>query len=221
MPLLLCDLDDTLAARRSLFAAWATRFLTGIGHPAEDLQWLIELDADGYRHREDFFRQVIERYALTDTAAAFEQVYLRDYASRFQCDPDVFSALARARAAGYRIAIVTNGATTFQGAKIASAGLDEVVDACCISEAEGYWKPAPELFRIAAERCGESLDGAWMIGDNPVTDIGGAAALGIRSVWMRMGRSWPEQVDYRPTAEAETFSDAVAVVLSAAPPPEA
>ena len=27
-------------------------------------------------------------------------------------------------------------------------------------------------------RCGETLDGGWMIGDNPVNDIGGAAACG-------------------------------------------
>lgn len=214
MPLLLCDLDDTLAARRGLFAAWAREFLSELGHPADELEWLVDLDADGYRHREDFFRQVLERYSLAESVQSFEQRYLRDYASRFRCEPDVLAALGRARRAGYKIAIVTNGATAYQSAKIASAGLADVVDACCISEAEGYWKPAPEIFRIAAERCDHGSDDGWMIGDNPVTDIGGATACGLRTVWLRLGRSWPEQVDYRPTAEVDTFSQAVDLILS-------
>ena len=93
------------------------------------------------------------------------------------CQPDVAATLGHAREAGLKVAIVTNGQTWAQRAKIEAASLTELGDACCISEAEGYWKPAPELLRMAAERCVESLDGAWMIGGKPVTDIGGAAAL--------------------------------------------
>ena len=100
----------------------------------------------------------------------------------------------------------------------AAAGLAELVDACCISEAEGHWKPAPELFGIAADRCGHTLEGAWMIGDNPVTDIGGAVACGVGAVWIRMNRSWPRDLDYRPTSEVDTFSEGVQFVLEQAGP---
>jgi len=108
---------------------------------------------------------------------------------------------------------VTNGDGRSQGAKIEAAGLADLVDACCISGTEGFWKPAPELFAIAAERCGADLEGGWMIGDNPTADIGGAVACGLQTVWMRHGRLWPPELDYRPTGEADSFAEAADFVL--------
>ena len=57
-----------------------------------------------------------------------------------------------------------------------------------------------------------------MIGDNPVTDIGGAVACGVGAVWIRMNRSWPRDLDYRPTSEVDTFSEGVQFVLEQAGP---
>ena len=54
-----------------------------------------------------------------------------------------------------------------------------------------------------------------MIGDSPEADIGAAVAAGIDSVWLRLGRSWSLQ-GYKPTAEADTFAEAVAIVLTQA-----
>ena len=67
MPLLLCDLDDTLVSRRGFFAAWATTFLAEIGQPADDLRWFVAIDDDGDLPRPDFFQTVIDRYGLADT----------------------------------------------------------------------------------------------------------------------------------------------------------
>lgn len=212
--LLLCDLDDTLADRRSLFAAWAQSYLRRIGQDPAELTWLTEQDANGYTPRPEFFRRVIERFSPDEPLEAFEERYHDEYIRSFRCEAEVIDALGRARRAGLRIAIVTNGQTRAQGGKVGAAALADLVDACCISEAEGYWKPAPELFRIAAERCNEPLDGAWMVGDNPVTDVGGAAALGLSTVWIRLGRTWPHDLDYAPTREADTFPEAVDAVLA-------
>lgn len=209
MPLLLCDLDDTLANRQALFEAWALSFLAEAGRDPGELSWLLELDDHGFTPRDAFFAQVIERFVLEESLHDLSERYHRDYILSFRCARDVVTALDRARRAGYKIAIVTNGATRAQTAKVTAAGLDDLVDACCVSEAEGYWKPAPELFRRAAELCEEPLDGAWMVGDNPVTDIGGAWALGLRTAWIHQARQWPEHLDYRPTIEAESVSDAI------------
>ena len=85
-------------------------------------------------------------------------------------------------------------------------GLDRLVDAWCVSEIEGSWKPSVPLLAIAAERCGESLSDAWMIGDGPDTDILAADTAGIPSVWLRHGRAWPRE-DFRPTFEASSFAE--------------
>jgi len=212
VPVLLCDLDDTLVSRRSTFARWADAYLTELGAP-EDVAWFVEIDDDGTRPRDEFYRLVIDRYGLAETTESLAERYYRDFVSSFRCEPEVIAALQDARKAGFKVAIVTNGGARAQPIKIAAAGLGDFVDASCISEAEGYWKPAVELFELAAQRCGCSLDGAWMIGDNPVADIGGAIACGARSVWIRMGRTWPEDLGYRPDFEADEFHEAVSIVL--------
>lgn len=218
MALLLCDLDDTLADRQSIFDAWAESFLVEVGCDASEASWLIEVDACGYTPRDEFFARVVERFTPDESVEAFAQRYHRDYVESFRCTREVVVALDQARQAGFKIAIVTNGPTRAQAAKLAATGLDKIVDACCISEAEGFWKPAPELFRIAAGRCNESMDDAWMIGDNPVADICGAASLGVRTAWMRLGRTWPEDLEYKPTLEAESVAEAVDFILGYVPP---
>lgn len=108
---------------------------------------------------------------------------------------------------------MTNGSPS-QEDKILATGLHELVDTWCISEVEGCRKPEVRLLQIAADRCGEPLDSALMIGDNPESDIGAAHAAGIRSVWLRHGRTWSHP-DFAPTYQADSFPEAVELVMSA------
>ena len=55
-----------------------------------------------------------------------------------------------------------------------------------------------------------------MIGDSPEADIGGAATIGIPSVWIHRGRQWTER-RFGPTRIAEGAIQAVAAVLTADP----
>ncbi|MFI6811893.1 HAD family hydrolase [Nonomuraea sp. NPDC050328] len=50
---------------------------------------------------------------------------------------------------------------------------------------EGVRKPDPRLFELAAQRCG----GGWMVGDDLTADIQGAAAAGLRTIWVDHGSS--------------------------------
>jgi len=211
--LILFDLDDTLADRRSIFETWAKSLLDEIGQDPNQVSWLIERDGDGLAPRDEFFAQVIEQFLLDESVESFAESYHRNYVQSFRCTDEVIAAVGWVRQAGFKTAVVTNGPTRSQSAKLAASGLSDVMDACCVSEAEGFWKPDAELFRIAAKRCNESLEGAWMIGDNPVADIGGAAALGLKTAWMRLGRTWPEDLGYRPTLEVDGVPEAVDVIL--------
>src|SRR5262249_11513923 len=106
------------------------------------------------------------------------------------------------------------GSLLAQGAKLDATGVAAHVDVLCVAEGVGHWKPAREIFEHAAERCGEPIEGAWMVGDNPVADIGGARACGARSVWMRTG-AWPSDLGYEPDFTADSFPEAVTLLLSA------
>lgn len=96
---------------------------------------------------------------------------------------------------------------------MARAGLDGLIDACCVSELVGHRKPDPAISRIAADRCGDRIDGSWVIGDSPQADIGGAVAAGIDSVWIARGRRW-SQPAFAPTLQAAGFAQAVDAILT-------
>lgn len=214
MGLLLCDLDDTLVDRRAAFGRWAESFAAVHGQDDDFVAWLREIDGDGFGPRPEFFVLIHERLALAGSLDDFVAAYYDGFLPQFRCDDDVRDALVRARGAGWRVAIVTNGPPT-QLDKMRHAGLGDLVDAWCVSDVEGARKPDPRLLELAAERTATSLADAWLIGDSPETDIGAAAAAGIRSVWLRHGRAWPRD-DLVPTAAADTFAEAVDIALRAA-----
>jgi putative hydrolase of the HAD superfamily len=143
--------------------------------------------------------------ALTDFGAA----------DRVALTPATAAALAAARDAGWRLAIVTNGRGPQQLAKIRNTGLDALVDGWAISADLGLEKPDPQIFATAADLAGASLDGAWMIGDSAAHDIAGAHGLGLRSVWVGTG-DWPAELAFRPTHTAPDAATAIGYVLAAA-----
>lgn len=211
MPLLLCDLDDTLVDRGAAFARWAVDFAARHGQDDDFVAWLIEIDDSALGPRPEFFISIHERLQLAETLDELIADYYRTFLPQFRTDDAVRVSLAAARAQGWCIAIVTNGPET-QLDKIRHAGLEELVDAWCVSSIEGHRKPDARLVEIAAERCGLTLVGAWMIGDNPDSDIGAAQAAGIRSVWLTHGRAWPRE-DFAPTYEADSFPEAVEMAI--------
>jgi putative hydrolase of the HAD superfamily len=211
LPLLLCDLDDTIVDRGAAFGRWAVDFAAQHHQGDDFVAWLEEIDDSALGPRPEFFVSIRDRLELAATLDELTADYYRAFLPQFRCDDDVRTALAAARAQGWCIAIVTNGPKT-QEDKIHHAGLEPLVDAWCVSSIEGHRKPDARLLEVAAERCAVSLDGAWMIGDNPDTDIGAAHAAGIRSVWLKHGRAWLRE-DFAPTYEADTFPEAVDMAI--------
>ena len=209
MPLLLADLDDTLLDRRGSFRDWAETFCTRHGLDADEVPWLVELDAYGYTSREEVFTRVRERFYFAEPVDALVAAYREEYPT-FARPPsaEAVALLSGLRSRGWRIGVVTNGHPV-QFRKLEVAGLDTLVDTCCVSELEGVRKPDPAIFERAAERCGEPLAGAWMIGDNPQADIGGAHALGLSTIWLRHGREWEEPA-FGPTLAVDSLEAVLA-----------
>ena len=216
MPLLMCDLDDTLVERPPLFRAWATEFLSSTGQPADLLDWLIEEDGGGHRPREELHAAIVRRTGYDVPLEQFLEEHNELLSGSYRLTPGVREALDDAKERGWRIAVVTNGPVVSQGRKVTATGLEELVDAVCISEEVGVHKPDPLIFRTAAERAGTTLEGAWMIGDNLDADIAGALGVGARSVWIKRDYDWlTYSSGTEPDLVATDFPDAVAQVLAA------
>ncbi|MFI6443717.1 HAD family hydrolase [Kitasatospora sp. NPDC050543] len=203
--LVLTDLDHTLIDRRGTVVNWATTFCDSLGLPPGAAE-LVHASVRARTYRRTF-AELSATYGLAGSGEALWDEYVDGAASRVECFPGVLDALARLRAAGWTIAVVTNGATDVQRAKLAVTGLLDAVDAVCVSEEVCAPKPEPAIFHTAAARCGHHLSaGGWMIGNNPATDILGAQAVGLHSIWISPDPAWP----HRHPAPDHTTPDATA-----------
>ncbi len=82
----------------------------------------------------------------------------------------------------YKLYIITNGFDDVQWVKLKSTGLGKYFLDMFTSETIGFRKPSPEIFEYALSETKATPELSVMIGDNPITDIGGANKAGIFSI---------------------------------------
>lgn len=98
---------------------------------------------------------------------------------------DVRPSLARLRAEGYRLAIVSN-ASCEAASVVGVLGLDACVDAVILSCEIGALKPEPEMLRIALERVGSPPARAVLV-DDQEGNLLAARSMGMAAVLMARG----------------------------------
>ena len=115
-------------------------------------------------------------------------------AIRFRAYPEVPGVLARLRAGGARLAVVSNWDVSLHDV-LERTGLRPLVDAVVISAELGVAKPDPAIFRAALDRLGAGPDGALHLGDSLEDDVAGARAAGLEAVLVaRNGAPAPDGV---------------------------
>ncbi|WP_329219686.1 HAD-IA family hydrolase [Streptomyces sp. NBC_01485] len=188
--LVLFDLDNTLVDRQRALADWAAEFTTR--HGLEDEEQAHVLDMVAERAYPSTFDVIRARYQLATSTAELWRVYVTEIAAMVSCPPEVLDGLDELRVADWRVGVATNGAVDIQRAKLRATGIAERVDGVFVSEEADARKPQTRHFALAAARCGTVLgDGGWMVGDNPVNDIGGGRSAGLNTIWIGNDRSWP------------------------------
>jgi HAD superfamily hydrolase (TIGR01549 family) len=111
--------------------------------------------------------------------------------------PDALDALGRLRAAGYRMGVISNWEPRLE-ILCQNHGLANYLDFVLASEAEGFAKPGPHLFRQALALAGVEPTRAVHVGDSYEHDIVGASALGIPAVLLDRG-GYYEENQWQPT----------------------
>lgn len=91
----------------------------------------------------------------------------------------------------YPMSVITNGFDEIQDVKMSSSGLKKYFDSVVTSEKAGWLKPHRQIFDFAMKQASVNSRECLMIGDNPVTDIGGAINSGIDQVYYN-SRSCPD-----------------------------
>jgi putative hydrolase of the HAD superfamily len=213
VPLVFLALDDTLLDRSGAFRLWGKGFLDEIGAPQGDLDWLLSVDADGLTSRWDLADAIRDRYRLRiPSIDMLEELHQGPLAFE-KLDPLVACALQIARDAGWVPVVVTNGSAEQQDTRIRRTGLDRCIADWVISEQAGVSKPNPRIFALAAQRVRMRLGGAWVLGDSPEADIGGAAAMGLPSVWLHRGRDWVDN-RFAPTRVVGNVIQGLSAIMS-------
>ena len=117
---------------------------------------------------------------------------------RLDCFPEVPAVLAALKAAGMRVAILSNGSPAMLQTAVRSAALDTIVDEIFSVDEIGRYKTAPEVY--------EMVTTAWRLYPQAVSfqssnrwDVAGAHGFGFRTVWInRAGQ--PDEYDDHPPA---------------------
>lgn len=111
--------------------------------------------------------------------------------------PDVPPALDRLQAAGFRLAILSNGTPNMLASAVSSAGLTGKFDAMLSVEEAGVFKPHPLVYRLAVDRFGTAPGAIAFISSNG-WDAYAASAFGMRAVWCNRTGQKPEWLPGNP-----------------------
>ncbi|MFI8234965.1 HAD family hydrolase [Streptomyces sp. NPDC085900] len=202
----LFDLDGTLVDRHSAVADAIATLSHDHGYGPEIEDWLLIELADR-ADRSDFDR-LRSTFQLNESAEHLWRVYVDRMAAAVRCRPEVLASLQQLKDAGWSIGVATNGSSDIQRAKVRATGLADLIDGIAASGDIDVRKPDPQLFELAAARCGTQLTpDDWMTGDNPETDIAGGYKAGLRTIWVR-GCPWPDRL----TIPHHTVDDVTAAI---------
>jgi len=124
--------------------------------------------------------------ASADAPADAEALALR-IAAMVEPDTRAVSAFDHL-ASRFRVAIVSNGSSASQRLKLQRSGLPGA-PLFFVSEELGVAKPAPAPFLTALRALEVRAEDALFVGDDPESDIAGAAAVGMATCWVARGRT--------------------------------
>ena len=122
---------------------------------------------------------------------------LMDEYRRLATYGDVPDALARLHADGYRLAILTNGSPDMIVPLVAHHGMQSLFDAILSVDELKIYKPAPEVYRLAAKRLGMPSKAIGFVSSNG-WDALGAKAFGFHAWWINRAGAPLERLGVAP-----------------------
>lgn len=134
--------------------------------------------------RAERFKQILEVFKAFEEklCAEISHEYLYTCPKKGNLMPNAISTLDYL-SKRYKLSIITNGFEEIQNLKLTAGNLHPYFDHIVTSQHAGYKKPSREIFQYTLAKNNILCDQAVMIGDNLITDIGGARQASIDSVF--------------------------------------
>jgi putative hydrolase of the HAD superfamily len=184
------DLDDTICRHpRSVGDRLADAFERAGLDPFFDVtdfrRWLPKVSADSALElREKCFTAIADELGRDSADAhAVARAYEDPDPTTVEFLPGAEAALERL-ATGHDLALVTNGGRETQTAKLDALGIDHHFDARTVAGSDHSVKPDPEPFHHTLGVMGVGADETVHVGNSLRSDVAGAHAAGVGSVWL-------------------------------------
>ena len=146
---------------------------------------------DLHRARTAIVKMALDKLGCGDEAAASRIAanYAEILDKTLDFFPDAEKILEALVKKKVKLALLTNGASDGQRAKINRFGLTRYFPICLIEGELGFGKPDRRFFERALEKLDVNPAQAWMVGDDLERDIAGAQSAGIFSIWHDYGKT--------------------------------
>ena len=222
------DLDHTLwdyeaNSRETLAELWSNYNLTNYG--VREVDFLTHFEEvnnrlwDQYHKgeigkdtiRNDRFRQIFDSLASSEVESIIE--IQEDYLSICPTKPYVIDGaieILEKLAPHFQLHIITNGFDEIQSIKLNGSGLSDFFDVIVTSGTAGFQKPQVQIFDFALQKASATANESVMIGDNPLSDIEGAADAGMAQIFYNPGDLF---CPVTPTAEIKSLRELPAILL--------
>jgi 2-haloacid dehalogenase len=128
--------------------------------------------------------------------------------------PEVADALGRLRDAGLRLAALTNSTEEVARAQLEHAGLIDAFELVLSADTVGRLKPAPEPYRMAAERLGVAVDQVRLIAAH-AWDVAGAARAGCATAFVARPGKVLDPLAERPEIVGADLTEVADAILAA------
>jgi 2-haloacid dehalogenase len=127
--------------------------------------------------------------------------------------PEVPDTLKRLKAAGMKLAILSNGTPEMLAAAAMNAGIAEFFHAVLSVEEVRVYKPHPSVYQLACDSLKVAADRVCFLSSNG-WDAYSGKAFGFRVLWCNRLRQQPERIPETPDAEILSLAELPEIILS-------
>lgn len=179
---ILLDLDETLYSREEAFWSWIEVEVRAAPAAAKlDRGRVAELDQRGRGNKGALLEYLDTALEWRQTRDERERRFRSGISGTVRLAPGVKESLTRL-AGEFRLGLVSNGTGATQRAKLKALAVEGLFNPVVISEEVGFRKPDARIFELAIAEWGVAPESVLFVGDDPVSDVGGAEAAGMRAL---------------------------------------
>ena len=126
--------------------------------------------------------------------------------------PEVPETLKRLRAAGMKLAVLSNGTPAMLAAAVDKAGIARLLEVTLSVEEVKVYKPHPSVYGLACERLNLAPARICFLSSNG-WDAYSAKAFGFRVLWCNRFEQAPERIPDTPDGQMATLAELPDIVL--------